>query len=52
MTRKRYIKLLMSHGVSRNQANNAALFVVLCGTSYAKDYKVSEILRKLGEEAF
>lgn len=38
MTRKRYIKLLMSHGVSRNEANRAAKAVPKTINSYAMDY--------------
>lgn len=38
MTRKRYVKLLMAHGVSRNVANLCAQEVVEEGVSYQEDY--------------
>lgn len=37
MTRKRYIKLMMSKGYSRNEANNAASKIQAEGGSYADD---------------
>lgn len=38
MTRKRYIKLLMALGVSRNDADGKALLCRLFGVPYATDY--------------
>ena len=38
MTRKRYIKLLMAQGVSRNDAQGCAREVVAAGISYQQDY--------------
>lgn len=38
MTRKRYVKLLMSRGYSRNEANAKAQAVVAKGESYAYEY--------------
>lgn len=38
MTRKRYIKLLMSSGVHRNTANHNALTVQRVGWSYQRFY--------------
>lgn len=38
MTRKRYIKLLMAKGFSRNEANTAAQMVVEEGDTYLNDY--------------
>ena len=38
MTRKRYIKLLMAQGVSRNEAQAYAREVVAEGISYQQDY--------------
>lgn len=38
MTRKRYVKLLMANGWSRNAANHAAKEVREDGTSYNADY--------------
>ena len=40
MTRKRFVKLLMSHGVSRNEANLSAAEVVTHGRSYEHEYLV------------
>lgn len=40
MTRKRYVKLLMSHGLSRNEANLEAAAVAALGLSYEVDYLV------------
>lgn len=39
MTRKRYIKLMMSKGYSRNSAREEASFVVNYNQSIAKDNK-------------
>lgn len=39
MTRKRYIKLLMADGFSRNEANIAAREVVESGCTYQDDYE-------------
>ena len=41
MTRKRYVKLLMSEGFSRNLANDFAQLVVERGASYQADYTAS-----------
>ena len=38
MTRKRYIKLLMARGISRNEAQGCAREVVAEGISYQQDY--------------
>ena len=38
MTRKRFIKLLMAHGYSRNAAHSCAWYVQSTGTPYAKAY--------------
>lgn len=47
MTRKRYIKLLMSHGVSRNQAQESAYQVVSTGCSYEKGYKLWKLANSI-----
>lgn len=41
MTRKRYIKLLMGQGMSRNEAAEAALYDRLAELPYAVGYTVS-----------
>lgn len=41
MTRKRYIKLLMGQGMSRNEATEAALYDRLAELPYAVGYTVS-----------
>lgn len=47
MTRKRYVKLLMGRGYSRNEANIYAQDVVADGGSYQQDYDdMEEMLRK------
>lgn len=38
MTRKRFIKLLMSRGYSRNTANNVAQLALCCGYTYDAAY--------------
>lgn len=38
MTRKRFVKLLMAEGYSRNSANNVADATIMCGYSYAEGY--------------
>lgn len=39
MTRKRYIKFLMAHGISRNNANEIAQeFIISMGKSYYDAY--------------
>lgn len=50
MTRKRFVKRLMSHGISRNRANSVAKQVIGAGQSYedgiftaiVQEYGVSE----------
>lgn len=63
MTRKRYTKLLMALGVSRNRANAMAYACRVAGLTYATDYNsrlpwlmltnaadgVSKAMRKLGK---
>lgn len=44
MTRKRFIKLLMSHGKQRNEAQAMAFYYNLRNTPYAKAY--SDFLTK------
>lgn len=44
MTRKRFVKLLMSNGYSRNDANRVAMAVVSRGCTY--DYEYFSILCK------
>lgn len=46
MTRKRYIKLLMSHGVSRNQANEMAQETSMM-YSYEKGYRMWKLVNDL-----
>lgn len=41
MTRKRYVKLLMGHGYSRNTANLCA-YVLVLGKTYQQDYDARE----------
>lgn len=43
MTRKRFVKLLMAKGFSRNRANELAEAARLSGRSYAEVYKVGPI---------
>lgn len=43
MTRKRYIKLLMSYGESRNLANERAYRCQAAGITYAEDYNRCKI---------
>ena len=51
MTRKRYVKLLMAQGYSRNGANLCADYVVIQGKTYRQDYDARE--RSISaEEAF
>lgn len=40
MTRKRFVKLMMSHGVSRNRANRLADHVFSKNGSYKEGYKM------------
>lgn len=48
MTRKRFIKLLMSHGVSRNDANKAAREVAGGKISYKEQFElIAEDVRKV-----
>lgn len=52
MTRKRYIKLLMAHGYSRNNANLCAMEIVEEGGSYQQEYDdLEEVLRKFDDLA-
>lgn len=44
MTRKRYIKLLVSQGVSRNQANDLARHVFFKYKSYEEGYKMWKLM--------
>ena len=55
MTRKRFIKLLMSRGYSRNEATTMALIAVGCGYTYdvayfavlLKDGEFEEVVREI-----
>ena len=47
MTRKRFVKLLMSKGVSRNQANGIAKQYSREGLSYESGYRIWKISRSL-----
>lgn len=47
MTRKRFVKLAMSNGYSRNSANRIADAVVADGKTYAEVYKVLSTVKKL-----
>ena len=48
MTRKRYVKLLMAQGYSRNEANRSARYAVAEGGSYQEEYDdLEEMLRKM-----
>lgn len=38
MTRKRYVKLLMGHGYSRNTANRCAERALAIGRTFRQDY--------------
>lgn len=40
MTRKRYVKLLMGHGYSRNRANLCAERALAGGRSFRQDYNI------------
>lgn len=40
MTRKRYVKLLMADGFSRNEANRAAQGVIEVGHDYRSEYEM------------
>lgn len=56
MTRKRFVKLLMSMGYSRNEANSTAIHARHCGKTYEQMYiniRLEEIneLCKFVEEA-
>lgn len=52
MTRKRYVKLLMGHGYSRNEANLIAQEIADEGGSYQQDYDdQEEMLRKFDDLA-
>ena len=43
MTRKRFIKLLMSRGYSRNEASNIAADTRSCGMGYSNAYKAEQV---------
>ena len=43
MTRKRFIKLLMSHGTQRNEAQARADYVVCRGISYKQAYPMARL---------
>ena len=47
MTRKRFVKLLMSKGVSRNQANGIAQQYISEGLSYESGYRIWKIAHSL-----
>ena len=47
MTRKRFIKLLMSQGYDRNGANAMAEFVRAKNQPYATGYKAAKVSREL-----
>lgn len=50
MTRKRYVKLLMGQGYSRNGANLCAGDVVIQGKTYRQDYDARERSIRAAEE--
>lgn len=50
MTRKRYIKLEMADGLSRNEANQNAREIVAEGLSYEKEYYNDPTVIKLTQE--
>ena len=45
MTRKRFVKLLMADGYSRNEANKLATDVQYCGLSYSTAYRTESDMR-------
>ena len=45
MTRKRFIKLLMSRGYSRNEANTLAADARRCGMKYSNAYMAESAMR-------
>lgn len=47
MTRKRFVKLAMANGYSRNAANNIAKAIPASGKSYAEVYATLEAVKKL-----
>lgn len=47
MTRKRFVKLMMAQGMSRNAANVCALFVVSSNKSYDSEYKSYAAMQRL-----
>lgn len=48
MTRKRFVKLLMAQGYSRNEANRYAQYAAAEGGSYQEEYDdLEEMLRKV-----
>lgn len=49
MTRKRFVKLMMSRGYSRNEAKEVALSVMQSGKSYAEVYLNISSLYELPE---
>lgn len=44
MTRKKFVKLMMWKGYSRNEVNRLASSVVKCGTSYLEVYLVALVV--------
>ncbi len=52
MTRKRYVRLLMAKGYSRNAANSCAQEIAAEGGSYQQEYDdLEEVLRKFDDLA-
>jgi len=47
MTRKRFVKLMMARGYSRNEANALALVARYKGDSYEKAYRMATIIPDL-----
>ncbi len=48
MTRKRYVKLLMGHGYSRNKANRCAERALRTGRTYQEDYDIVQVGIRMG----
>lgn len=48
MTRKRFVKLLMSEGLSRNEANSIAADARISGLAYSTAYKSVQVTHDLG----
>lgn len=51
MTRKRFVKLVMSHGKSRNEAQTIALLARVSGKSYSKAYNEGTLPNPFAEAA-